>query len=297
MKHGVMFSLLSSLLFALLCYYSIWLQPLDGMDIFAWRILMSLPFFIVILLLRREVSAFFRHVQALLQRPHHVGITLLCTLLIGVQIGIFGWAPVHQQSRELAMGYFILPLAMVVVGWAGFGETLTGWQRLAVLCATCGVAVAMLSGGGLSLVSLIVVLGYPPYFVLKRRLQQEPFHGVLLETLLLTPPALWLIVDSPHHLVGSPLSTAMMLAALGTISGTALLFYLLASRKLPLSMFGMLSYVEPLLLFGVSLLLSAPLPSALEIASYLPIWLAIILLIVDSMQKQRRQRHVSKCQP
>ena len=58
------------------------------------------------------------------------------------------------------------------------------------------------------------------------------------------------------------------------MSGSALVLYLMASQRLTFTTFGMLSYVEPLLLFTVSLLLPSKTLSMTNFLTYLPIWLA-----------------------
>lgn len=129
MKQGVFLSLSSSILLAVLLYYSAWLTPLQGMDIFAWRVIMSLPFFIAILIFRKNIGSFIQESIGLLSTTRSLLIIITCTLLVGVQIGAYGWAPVHNQSRELAMGYFMLPLMMVLVGRFDFGERLSVFQK------------------------------------------------------------------------------------------------------------------------------------------------------------------------
>lgn len=61
--------------------------------------------------------------------------TCVCAALPGLQIIIFCWAPVNGQSRSLTLGYFLLPLVMVITGRALYGETISGWQKIAVLLA------------------------------------------------------------------------------------------------------------------------------------------------------------------
>lgn len=81
MKQGVFLSLSSSILLAVLLYYSAWLTPLQGMDIFAWRVIMSLPFFIAILIFRKNIGSFIQESIGLLSttRSLLIIITLYTT--------------------------------------------------------------------------------------------------------------------------------------------------------------------------------------------------------------------------
>ena len=81
----------------------------------------------------------------------------------------------------------------------------------------------------------------------------------------------------------------LLLPLLGVLSATALACYLAASRRLPLGLFGLLGYLEPALLFGVSLLLGERMaPGAAW--TYVPIWLALAVLALDGVQQWRRRR-------
>ena len=65
-----------------------------------------------------------------------------------------------------------------------------------------------------------------------------------------------------------------------------------ASRLLPMGLFGILSYVEPVLLFLVALLFLGEHFDSAQWLTYLPIWLAVLLVGWDSgrlLIKQRRR--------
>jgi chloramphenicol-sensitive protein RarD len=62
--------------------------------------------------------------------------------------------------------------------------------------------------------------------------------------------------------------------------------YIVASRRLSLSLFGLLGYVEPVLMVAVALLIGEHI-GADEWWTYLPIWGAVVLLIADGVQHLR----------
>ncbi|MCS6474513.1 EamA family transporter RarD, partial [Burkholderia thailandensis] len=68
----------------------------------------------------------------------------------------------------------------------------------------------------------------------------------------------------------------------------ALASYLKASRMLPMALFGILGYVEPVLLVAVSLLLLGETLSAAQLATYGPIWVAVALTAWHSAMLMRR---------
>ena len=60
--------------------------------------------------------------------------------LLGSQLWVFLWAPLHGRLLEVSLGYFLLPLIMVLVGRFYYHERLDALQWLAVGCAAVGVA-------------------------------------------------------------------------------------------------------------------------------------------------------------
>lgn len=83
-----------------------------------------------------------------------------------------------------------------------------------------------------------------------------------------------------------------LIVGLALISTVALMSYILASRRLPLSLFGLLGYVEPVLITAAALMLGERIdPDAWP--SYLPIWAAVLLLMLDGVWRLRA-RHLSE---
>ena len=69
--------------------------------------------------------------------------------------------------------------------------------------------------------------------------------------------------------------------------------YILASRLLPFSLFGLLSYVEPVLLVVVALLLGESIGRD-EWLTYIPIWLAVLLLVSEGASHLLRRRRIHR---
>src|SRR3546814_20538275 len=80
---------------------------------------------------------------------------------------------------------------------------------------------------------------------------------------------------------------------LGLLSSVALVCYVSASRHLPLSLFGILGYVEPVLLFWVALLFLGEDMAPGALWTYIPIWLAVGL--IRSEERRVGKECVSTC--
>lgn len=297
MKQGVALSVFSSFLFAALYYYATVLEPLSGFSIFAWRVVLALPVLALLISRARHWKAV-HEIHRRLCREWKLWLALLtCAALIGVQLLIFMWAPLHGYGLDVAMGYFLLPLVMVVVGRVFYGERLSRFQKVAVFMAVIGVSHELLRVGTFSWATAVTMLGYPPYFMLRRRLGMNALAGLWFDMLILSPVAVWLLASQDVSVVVQFLERPalwLMVPLLGAISSTALLCYLGASRRLPLGLFGILSYVEPVLLFWVAFLLLGETVTIESLGTYLPIWLAVMLMAVEGALAWRRDAGAAK---
>jgi chloramphenicol-sensitive protein RarD len=125
--------------------------------------------------------------------------------------------------------------------------------------------------------TLLVAIGYPPYFVLRRKINADSLTAFALEMSLLLPFALAMALHggSLALLSGRVDMWLLLLPGLGALSTVALATYLKASRLLPMALFGILGYVEPVLLVIVSVTLLGESLTAQQLGTYVPIWIAV----------------------
>ncbi|EGH21617.1 RarD protein [Pseudomonas amygdali pv. mori str. 301020] len=284
-----MLSILASTLFGVMYFYTSLMTPLDGEEIFGWRMLLTVPCATLFML----VSGDWRRVREvtvrLRQQPLLIFALLLSSVLLGAQLLIFMWAPLHGRSLEVSLGYFLLPLSMILTGRIVYGEHLSYLQKVAAVFAMIGVGHELWRLGSFSWETLLVAGGYPLYFVLRRKLKTDHLGGLWFDMLLMLPIGLWFIANGhPQAIQQAPL-LYLLIPVLGVISASALVSYIVASRLLPFSLFGLLSYVEPVLLVGVALLLGESIGRD-EWLTYLPIWLAVVVLMIEGAKHVLTQR-------
>ncbi|AZD02766.1 EamA family transporter RarD [Pseudomonas chlororaphis] len=291
MSKGIALSVLASVLFAVMYFYTSLLAPLTGVEIFGWRMLLTAPCMTVFML----VSGEWRHVGAILKRLLGQPLLLLAlplsAALLGVQLWLFMWAPLNGYSLDVSLGYFLLPLTMVLTGRIVYGEQLSRLQKIAAGLATLGVLNELYQVGSFSWATLVVAIGYPVYFVLRKHLAADNLGGLWLDMALLLPIALWFVQggEQGFAVVDQHPWLYLLIPLLGLISASALVAYIIASRLLPFSLFGLLSYVEPVLLLAVALLLGESIKAG-EWLTYLPIWLAVLVLVYEGFKHLMRQR-------
>jgi chloramphenicol-sensitive protein RarD len=287
-RQGYAFAISACTLFALIPWYLQLLSPLSGNLLFGYRLLTQLLCALIIIVITRRS----RELNSCLRSPGQLVIFLLTAPLIAVQWWLFFWAPVSGFTVDMAMGYFLLPLTMAFTGKFVFGEQMRPLQWLALLLAIAGVAIEVRSTGAFSWVTLLVCLGYPPYFILRRRLPLDTRLNFAAENLLLLPVGLIFVAmaagNAEQLLPDRSYGLAWIFGA-GVIGTIAMLMFVAASSRLSFTVFGLLGYLEPVLLMAVALFLLDESISDQKTVSYAMFSAAVVLVVGDSYLRWRRR--------
>lgn len=273
---GVAYSLAAAALFAILYYYATLLHPMSGEQVFGWRMALTVPFAAAFLLLTGQWNLVTDILRRLRREPLLWLALPVSAALLGVQLWLFMWAPLNGRALDASLGYFLLPLTLVATGRLVFREPLSRLKLVACLVAALGVANELLVAQGVSWPAFVVCLGYPLYFSLRRWLRTDNQGGMLIDMALAGVVGLGFI-GHPADLATLTLPQLLLIGELGAMSATALGLMITASQRLDLALFGLLSYVEPILLVVVSLLLGERIEGARWL-TYGAIWLAVSLV-------------------
>jgi chloramphenicol-sensitive protein RarD len=282
---GVVLSVTASVLFAVMYFYTTRLSPLTGEEIFGWRMLLTFPF-ATLLMWRfgdwRLAAGLFRKMRT---APQMLLVLLTTSSLLAIQIWLFMWAPLHGRALQVSLGYFLLPLTMVLSGWLFYGERPSGLEKAAIAFAAAGVGNELYHVGSLSWETMLVALGYPAYFLLRRKYGMAHLTGLWFEMGLMLPVATWFVLQRPDILATFQHRPTLLflIPALGLISASALACYILSSRYLTLTLFGLLGYVEPVLLVCVALVLGENIAPQ-QWPTYMSIWAAVVMLATRGLR-------------
>lgn len=288
---GVALSLASSVFFGVLYFVMPYMAPLTGEAVWALRVLFALPVITLILLVTRELPLLGDALKRVKRKPQMVLGMLATSVLLAAQIWVYMWAPLNGRALQVALGYFLFPLVMIIVGRILYNDRLTRLQLIATIIAALGVTTELIRVGHISWEALIVCLGYPLYFVIRKALGLNNTAGMWFDMLLMVPLATFTVFASVKYgpsLVGAT-HLAWFVPVVGISSAIAILFFVLGGKYLSMSVFGLLSYVEPALLMLAALLIGESIAPG-EFALYIAIWVAILLVVVDGIRQILKAR-------
>ncbi|MGY3822949.1 EamA family transporter RarD [Acinetobacter haemolyticus] len=296
MFKGIAYSVLASVTFGVLYYYTQLLGAFDSEQTFGWRIIATLPFLTLFMWFSGDLF----HIKAILKRviaaPSLLLLLMITSVLTSVQLWIFLWEPMHGRGLQVSLGYFLLPLVLVLAGSVLYGEKLSKFQALAVFLAMLGVGHEIWRLGSIAWETALVAIGYTAYFVIRKQIKTDNLGGFWWDMIIILPVAIFFTQtgDTPYFKFLEQPSLALVVMGLGLFSAIGLGCYLLASRYLPLILFGLLGYLEPVLLALVSFALGEKIGEE-EWLTYILIWLAVLVLVIEGanhlvQQKRRKQQ-------
>lgn len=285
MLKGILFSLSANILFGAGYYFAVLLRPLESDSIFGFRIVVLMPFILLVIFLFHQQKAFKDLYYRVKQTPYLIFILLLLALNTAIQLWLFLWAPNNNQAIEISIGYLLLPIVAVALGKLVFKEHFTLLKWLALFFATLGVTINIFLTASISWATFVAGFGYPIYIVLRRYFHINNLATFFVELLLLLPFAIYYIaqVDQASILTQNEY-LYFYLALLGLVNGMAFILYIASSNLLPINVLGLIGYAEPL----VMLFISFAIGEVLEAKSYILmacLAVSIILLSVDSFRK------------
>lgn len=262
-------------------------QEASALEILAHRIVWSLPFAILIILLRRQWGELMRAIKI----PRLVGLLSLAAAALSVNWGVYIWAVQNEQIFQGSLGYFINPLMFVLVGLIFFKEKLTKFQGIAILLALIGVAILTIYGGVFPYISLILAGSFGLYGVIRKQVDVGAIPGLAIETMVLfIPAAIFLVIlyNQGGLVFGNGLRISGLLLLAGPVTVLPLWAFAIAARNLKLSTLGMLQYIGPTGQFMLALYYGESF-TASHAWCFGFIWLGIIIYSIDAYRLREKR--------
>jgi chloramphenicol-sensitive protein RarD len=254
-------------------------------DIVAHRVLWSLPFLALLIGLSRG----WPKVRAAAAQRRTLSMLVVTAMLIGGNWLLYVYAVNSGHMLAASFGYYLNPLANVLLGRFVLNEKLNRLQWIAVAIASAGISVLAAGALGQLWISLTLCATFATYGLLRKIVPADAITGLGIETLILLPVALLWVAW--RHSVGVPvmgtsaLLTGLLLLA-GIVSTTPLLLFTAASKRLPYSTLGMLQFIAPTLQFLIAILYGERLRTA-HLIAFPAIWIALGLYVSAMVRAPR----------
>lgn len=286
MRSGIIYAALAFLCWGLFPIYFHALGDVPPLQILAHRMLWSLGFLLIVLLLRRQWKWL-----NLVRQPRVFFSFVLSALLLSANWLVYIWSVTNHHVIEASLGYFINPLVNIMLGYLILKERLRTVQWVAIGVATLGVAWLTWQTGSVPWIALFLALSFGGYGLLRKTAALGALEGLSFETIVLFPLAaayvIWLTVHGQNVFINTDSDTTRVLLVMaGPLTAIPLLLFASGARKIPLSILGLLQYLSPTMQFLLGIWLFQEAFSADRLVGFALIWGALLLFAGEGLLRR-----------
>ena len=286
-QEGVLYAVLAYTAWGFLPVYWKFFGQIPAIEVLSHRILWSMVFLIGLLVWQRRSSEFWQ----VWRFKRKVSFLLVTALLLTFNWGLYIYGVNTQRVVETSLGYFINPLANVLLGFAVLKERLHWGQQFAVLLASLGVVNFVWQLGTVPWIALGLAFSFAFYGLVRKIVPVSPMVGLAVETLLAMPVALVFIgygtVTGTGHFSANLWLTLLLIGA-GVVTSIPLLWFNNAAKRLRLSTLGFFQYIAPSLQLLLGIFLYHESFSRTHAVTFGLIWLALLIYSTTSFVKKNQ---------
>lgn len=291
LRTGLTLAVVANIIWGVAALYWIETQPVAPVDVVAHRAVWSFPIALLMLVILGRV----RETLELFKSMATLAWSVLATLLLSINWGVFVYAVTEGRATEASLGYFMLPLLTVMLGSLVFKETLGRAQRAAIVMAITAVVLQLVAYGSLPWISLVVSSSFAMYGAIRKNIRADTLQGLFLETLCMAPFALlWLWLTNGAGMGAHGIKVDLFLMLAGIYTTAPLLTYVAASRLLPLNVVGLTSYLGPTMQLLVAQTVLGETIDTVTLISFALVWVGVLLVssqgIAGLWRRARRSR-------
>ena len=279
---GIGYALLAFSAWGFLPIYWKLLDSVPSFEILAHRMVWSVLFLVGLLAVQKRLGEF----RDLLKTPKYIWMLLGTAVLLGVNWFVYIYGVNTNQIVETSLGYFINPLFNVLLGAIFLKERLNYWQSLALGMAALGVLNFLWDFDSLPWIALSLAFTFSFYGLLRKMMPVKPLVGLFVETVLLSPFAVAMIVvwnlDGTGN-IGGEWRNVIFLVGAGVVTSLPLLWFTNAGKRLRYTTLGFIQYMTPSiqLLIGVYLYHEPFTPT--HSITFGLIWAGLVIFSINSL--------------
>lgn len=283
-----------SLLALLLCYLIWGLQPIywnllgtfDSMFVLCARIVMSMVFtwlFLICTGRLKELLATFRNGKLM-------KYLVPASVFICADWGLFNWAVMNGHVLDTALGYYMNPMVIFIIGLVLFRERGHLLEYVAVGVAFIGVLISTVQYGSFPLIAVLCSASWPLYATVKKAANADPIVSIAVETTLLAPFAViasLIFFRGEGGYASVDLGSAPLLICSGIVTATPMILYTYVVNDLPFKVVGILQYTSSTISFlcGILFLNETATPSKLVMFGF--IIAGLVIFTAGSFKRQK----------
>ena len=290
-RSGVAYGLGAYITWGLLTIYWKFLKDFNAFELIGWRVVTSSIILLTVIIYTKRL----RSLVTALRDPKLCLRIALASILLSINWTTYVWAVVHENVIETALGYFISPLATMIIGFAVLREPIRSAHRAVIAFAGIAVVILTYSYGRPPYLALIIAGSWSVYGYLKKQVPLSSLESLSAEVLVLLAPAIGILIwgfnrsDSVQNIATTTQWTFVLFT--GLMTAIPLLLFGAASRRVRLSLLGPMQYLVPTFNFFLGWLAYNEKLDTTRLVGFAFVWFGLVILITDSVKSSKNSRN------
>ncbi len=289
LKKGPLCVLACYILWGLLPIFWKTLAAVDSLYVLAARIVFSLAFMAAVLAVRKNRAA-----ADVFRDRRELGRLAAAGCFICVNWGAYIWAVSNGHMLDASLAYYMSPILNILLGTLLFRERLEKLQWLAVGVTFTGLVVTVVRYRQIPWVALLIGASFAIYGAIKKSVRSDADTSVFFETLTLAPLALAFMLAMEARGAGAAGTLHgwqwLLLPAAGVVTTVPLLFFAWGIKSTPMSLSGILLYINPTMQLLLSVLLYGEAFTATHAILFGFVWSGLVLYLVSGALRDRKEK-------
>lgn len=252
------------------------LDHVDAGVILAGRIIWAFIFMLMIVFILQSQRGLWQEGKRLWQHKKQFIGLIFASLLISLNWLTYIWAVNNHYIIEASLGYYINPLISILLGMIVLRESLTRAQLVSFVLASLGVIYLTVSFGVFPWISFVLALSFALYGLLKKVIDLNEIFGLTIETLIVTPFAIIYVGQVSFSMLDLSMTTFLLIGG-GVVTAVPLLLFAFGTRRIPLSMVGILQYIAPTIMLLLGIFAFDETFTVHHLIAFTCIWTALVL--------------------
>jgi len=236
----------------------------------------------------------FWHFITVLRTRRLMAALMASSVLISTNWTIYIYCVGAHRLVEASLGYYLTPLVSIALGVAVLGEKVSRIRVAAIVLATIAVAVQAISLGGIPWIAPALALTFGFYGYVRKLTPVDALEGLTIETCLLLPVAVPLIVWWAHEGSGAfpsmLASRDALLMFTGPLTAVPLTLFAAGARRIRMTTLGFLQYLSPTITLLVATLLLGEPFTRTNVVAFAFVWTALVLVSLEGRLVSWRRR-------
>lgn len=265
------------------------LSAVDSLYVLAARIVWALILVSVIMLMQKK----FDRIRAVLSDKKELARLAAAGVFVCINWGSYIIAVNGGRGVDASLAYYMNPILAILLGTVVFREKLTGLQWLSVAVTFTGLVVTIVRYRQIPWMALIIGGSFAVYGAIKKGVHVESGVSFFYETAMLAPFALVFMVFAESRGSGAVgvLSGAqwLLLPISGVVTTVPLLCYAKGIKTTPLTLSGVMMYINPTMQLLVSVVLFHEEFTATHAILFAFVWTGLALYLIAGMRQRKKE--------